>query len=84
MEPISHRNHVAFLEKKLLQASRFLSFGKYSVRKLIKKNIKFDTKKKVIEDSKVFENRMDFWQKTVKYLYKDLKNSINGLMIRFG
>ena len=23
MEPISHRNYVAFLEKKLLQASRF-------------------------------------------------------------
>ena len=37
MEPISHRKYVAFLEKKLLQASRFLPFGKYSLRKFMKR-----------------------------------------------
>ncbi len=37
MESISHRKYVAFLEKKLLQASRFLPFGKYSLRKFMKK-----------------------------------------------
>ena len=37
MEPISRRNYIAFLEKKLLQASRFLPFGKYSFRKFMKK-----------------------------------------------
>ena len=37
MEPISHRKYVAFLEKKLFKASRFLPFGKYSLRKFMKK-----------------------------------------------
>ena len=37
MDPISRRNYIAFLEKKLLQASRFLPFGKYSFRKFMKK-----------------------------------------------
>ena len=37
MEPISHRNYVAFLEKKLLQTSRFLPFGKYTLRKFMKR-----------------------------------------------
>ena len=32
MEPIPHRNYVAFLENKLVQASRNLPFGRYSVR----------------------------------------------------
>ena len=26
-----------------------------------------------MEDTKVFETRMDFWRKAVKYLYKDLQ-----------
>ena len=46
MEPISHRNYVAFLEKKLLQASRFLPFGKYSVRKFMKRVLKSTLRKK--------------------------------------
>lgn len=46
MEPISHRNYVAFLEKKLLQASRFLPFGKYSMRKFIKKVLNSTLRKK--------------------------------------
>ena len=33
MESTSHRKYVAFLEKKLLQASRFMPFGKYSLIK---------------------------------------------------
>ena len=37
MDPISRQNYIAFLEKKLLQASRFLPFGKYSFRKFMKK-----------------------------------------------
>lgn len=37
MDRISRRNYIAFLEKKLLQASRFLPFGKYSFRKFMKK-----------------------------------------------
>ena len=37
MEPISHRKYVGFLEKKLLQATIFLPFGKYSLRKFMKK-----------------------------------------------
>tara|TARA_B100000902_G_scaffold302947_1_gene291032 strand:+ start:1202 stop:1402 length:201 start_codon:yes stop_codon:yes gene_type:complete len=37
MEPKSHRNYVAFLEKKLLQASRFLPLGKYTLRKFMKR-----------------------------------------------
>ena len=45
MEPISQRKYVACLEKKLLQASRFLPFGKYSLRKLMKRALNFDTKK---------------------------------------
>ena len=36
MESISHRKYVAFLEKKLLQTSRFLVFVKYSLRKFRK------------------------------------------------
>ena len=37
MDPISRRNYIAFLEKKLLQALGFLTFGKYSLRKFMKK-----------------------------------------------
>ena len=37
MDPVSHRKYIAFLEKKLLQTSRFLPFGKYSVRKFMKR-----------------------------------------------
>jgi len=37
MEPVAHRKYVAFLEKKLLQTSRFLPFGKYSLRKFMKR-----------------------------------------------
>ena len=36
MDPISPRNYIAFLEKKLLKASRFFPFGKYTVRNFIK------------------------------------------------
>ena len=36
MHRISHRNYIAFLEKKLLKASRFFPFGKYTVRNFIK------------------------------------------------
>jgi len=46
MEPLSHRNYVAFLEKKLLQASRFLPFGKYRVRKLMKRALNSTLKNK--------------------------------------
>ena len=37
MDPVAHRNYVSFLEKKLLQTSRFLPFVKYSVRQFIKR-----------------------------------------------
>ena len=36
MSRISRRNYIAFLEKKLLKASRFFPFGKYTVRNFIK------------------------------------------------
>jgi len=36
MDRISRRNYIAFLEKKLLKASRFFPFGKYTVRNFIK------------------------------------------------
>ncbi len=36
MEPISRRNYIAFLEKKLLKASRFFPYGKYTIRKFLK------------------------------------------------
>ncbi len=36
MDSISRRNYIAFLEKKLLKASRFFPFGKYTVRNFIK------------------------------------------------
>ncbi len=39
LKPTSHRNYVAFLQKKLLQTSRFLPFGKYSLRKLMQKSL---------------------------------------------
>ena len=39
MEPISHRNYIAFLEKNLLKASRFFPFGKYTVRNFIKRGL---------------------------------------------
>ena len=37
MDRISHRNYIAFLEKKLLKASRFFPFGKYTIRNFFKK-----------------------------------------------
>ena len=46
MEPISHRNYVALLEKKLLQSSRFLPFGKYSLRKFMKRVLNSTLRKK--------------------------------------
>ena len=46
MEPISHRNYVAFLEKKLLQTSRFLPFGKYTIRRLMKRVLNSTLRKK--------------------------------------
>ena len=46
MEPISHRNYVAFLEKKLLQTSRFLPFGKYILRKFMKRVLNSILRKK--------------------------------------
>ena len=46
MEPISHRNYVAFLEKKLLQTSRFLPFGKYTLRKFMKRVLNSTLRKK--------------------------------------
>ena len=46
MEPISHRNYVAFLEMKLLRASSFLPFGKYSVRKFMKRVLNSTLRKK--------------------------------------
>ena len=45
MEPVAHRNYVAFLEKKLYQASKFLPFGKYSVRKFMKRVLNSTLKK---------------------------------------
>ena len=36
MDRISHRNYIAFLEKKLLKASRFFPFGKYTIRYFFK------------------------------------------------
>jgi len=45
MEPVAHRKYVAFLEKKLLQTSRFLPFGKYSVRKFMKRVLNSTLKK---------------------------------------
>ena len=36
MDRISRRNYIAFLEKKLLKASRFFPFGKYTIRKFFK------------------------------------------------
>ena len=36
MDRISHRNYIAFLEKKLLKSSRFFPFGKYIIRKFFK------------------------------------------------
>ena len=46
MDPISHRNYVAFLEKKSLQASRFLPYGRYSLRKLTKRVLNSTLRKK--------------------------------------
>ena len=46
MKPISHRNYVAFLEKKLLQTSRFLPFGKYTLRKFMKRVLNSTLRKK--------------------------------------
>ena len=46
MEPISHRNYVAFLEKKLLQTSKFLPFGKYTLRKFMKRVLNSTLRKK--------------------------------------
>ena len=45
IEPKSHRNYVAFLEKKLLQTLRFLPFGKYSVSKFMKRVLNSTLKK---------------------------------------
>ena len=36
MDPISSRNYIAFLEKKLLKASRFFPFSKYTIRNFLK------------------------------------------------
>ena len=36
MDRISRRNYIAFLEKKLLKASRFSPFGKYTIRNFFK------------------------------------------------
>ena len=36
MDRISRRNYIAFLEKKLLKASRFFPFGKYTIRNILK------------------------------------------------
>ena len=46
MEPLSHRNYVAFLERKLIQASRFLPFGKFSMRKFMKRVLNSTLRKK--------------------------------------
>ena len=46
MEPISHRNYVAFLEKKLLQTSRFLPLGKYTTRRFMKRVLNSTLRKK--------------------------------------
>jgi len=48
MDPFSHRNYVAFLEKKSLKASRFLPFGKYSLRKFIKRVLNSTLRKKIM------------------------------------
>ena len=39
MDRISRRNYIAFLEKKLLKASRFFPFGKYTIRNFIKRGL---------------------------------------------
>ena len=39
MDRISRRNYIALLEKKLLKASRFFPFGKYTVRNFIKRGL---------------------------------------------
>jgi len=39
LKPTSHRNYVAFLQKKLFQTSGFLPFGKYILRKLMQKSL---------------------------------------------
>ena len=36
IDPISRRNYIAFLKKKLLKASRFFPFGKYTIRNFLK------------------------------------------------
>ena len=36
MDLISRRNYIAFLKKKLLKASRFFPFGKYTIRNFFK------------------------------------------------
>jgi len=36
----SHRNYVAFLERKLRKASKFLPHGKFTVRKLMKRSLR--------------------------------------------
>ena len=36
MDRISRQNYIAFLEKKLLKASRFFPFGKYPIRNFFK------------------------------------------------
>ena len=46
MEPFYHRNYVAFLEKKLLLTSRFLPFGKYTLRKFMKRVLNSTLRKK--------------------------------------
>ena len=46
MESTSHRKYVAFLEKKLLQASRFLPFGKYKLRKFMRRVLLSTLRKK--------------------------------------
>ena len=39
MDPISRRNYLAFLEKKLIKASRFFPFGKFTIRNFIKRRL---------------------------------------------
>ena len=46
MEPSSHWSYIAFLEKKLLHVSRFLPFGKYSLRKFMKRVLNSTLKNK--------------------------------------
>ena len=76
MDPISRRNYIAFLEKKLLKASKFLPFGKYSLRKFMKRVLN-STLKKVIKILKKDEEKMSEWQRGIRILYKDLQAS-NG------